>query len=220
MTTMPREVLLLLSCVAVIVILFGLLVTYSVVGRRERVKRAICDAGFKPIRVGWRSFAYWAPVLRNGTAFNASYSDATGLPRRARFWVGGGMFGCRNEVRWISPEAGHLWKPLSRLQQFVYGCFSLLGLGFGIRTLLVHEVLLPLGTRANPVGTHLHGWPKNLLALAALCLAGALLTHFAYHYSRQTDERRYRLAARAFATTSWLLFLLSLATNMYQRFAR
>ena len=78
---------LLLSLAILVVAPVVLGVLLLVVLSRERVKRAIHDAGFKPIRVRWRPFAQWAPAQGGGTAFDGIYADATGLPQHARFWV-------------------------------------------------------------------------------------------------------------------------------------
>jgi hypothetical protein len=204
-----------LGVVAIIAVLAALHVTLAVLLMRDRVRRAMCEEGLTPMRVRWRPFAYWAPAGLRGWAFEGVCADATGMPQCGRFWVSP----WRRRVWRIDPDAGYFRKPLSRLARVVYALMSGLCLAFAIRTLVAHQLLLPR-TRLAPHGVPVCGWPKNLLSAAVLCAAGELLLHVAYHYSRQTDERRYRRAARALTAGGWALFWLSLAFFGYQVCAR
>jgi len=196
----------LLALAIIVAALLALVLVFSVLQARALVVQAICEEGFTPVRVRWRPFAYWRPQWRRGHAFEAVYADASGLTQSGRFWASQWA----GEVRWIAPEAGYLEKPMTRLARAVYFSAAALCVGFATILLLAQQVYVPRLAYWSG-GRYLHGWPKDLLALAGVCAAASLLTQVAYHYSRQTDERRYRWAARASSAAAWAMVGISYA---------
>lgn len=221
MTTVPREVWLLLILAAIITTLLGLIQTLGVLWMRDLVMRAIREQGFEPLRVRWRPLALWAD--RWGargrtlapTPFEGIYADATGATHQARFLVR--LWPSR--VRWIPPEGSYSFKPMSWFAQVVCCGISALCLYFGIKYLLAQELFLPPVLR-NPRGVHLHGWSKNLLCLTLFCIAGSLLSGVVCRYRHQADERVYRLASRSCEVVGMALLWLSLGVYIYQSFAK
>ena len=147
--------------------------------------------------------------------FEGIYTDATGASHQARFLV----WLWRSRVLWIPPEGSYSFKPISRFAQVVCCGISALCLYFGIKYLLAQELCLPPVLR-NPRAIHLHGWPKDLLCLTLLCIAGSLLPDVASHCSHKSNERAYLLAARAFEAVGVALLWLSLAAYIYQCFTK
>jgi hypothetical protein len=203
----------LLAVAIIVAALLVLVLLFSVLQLRGRVAQAIREEGFTPVRVRWRPFAYWAPRwCFRGHPFEAVYADASGLTQSGRFWVSQWP----GRVRWIAPQAGYLEKPMTRVARAVYFSAAALCVGFATTLLLAQQVYVPRLAYWSG-GRYLRGWPKDLLALAALCAAGSLLAQVAYHYSRQTDERRHRWAARAFSAAAWALFWISWALALCSR---
>lgn len=221
MTAIPREVWLLLILAVIIITLFCLAQTLGVLLMRDVVKRAIREQGFEPLQVRWRPLALWAERWRtrgsplSPTPFEGIYADVTGATHQARFLVR--LWPSR--VHWIPPDGSYCFKPMSRFAQVVCCGISALCLYLGIKYLLAQELYLPPVLR-NPRGVHLHGWPKSLFCLTLFCIAGSLLPDVVYRYSNQTNERAYRLAARAFEAIGVALLWLSLAAYMYQSFTK
>src|SRR3954466_3730630 len=85
--------------------------------RREAVKRDLHERGCRPIHIGWRVYAWWAPWL-DAMPFRAIYSDPFGLIQKAYCYVDHDLFGPAfgpRRVRWVKdgiinqPHSPEVW---------------------------------------------------------------------------------------------------------------